>query len=297
MTSGLDLVREQLRVAAGEPLGYTQADVRFRGHAIEVRVNAEDPLQNFRPAPGTITAYREPAGLGIRVDAAATLRTTISADYDSMIAKLIVWAPTRREARARLERAIDDYEIGGVPTTLAFLKALNDIPSVAAADYGTATLEAFAELWSAQQPPPVPASATAGGSESAAPGAAATMRLEVNDKLFTVRLIDAPSAAPPAVRGALARPKRRAAERPSNGRAASGNDVVSPLHGVVVELPVEIGAEVARGQVVAIIEAMKMMNEIVAPRAGSVAAIHAAVGATVEAQAPLLTLSPLAEGD
>ncbi|MBD5635842.1 MAG: carbamoyl phosphate synthase, partial [Candidatus Eremiobacteraeota bacterium] len=179
MTSGLDLVAEQLRVAAGEPLGYAQSDIHFRGHAIEVRVNAEDPAQGFRPAPGTITAYAEPGGIGVRVDAAATLGTTISPDYDSMIAKLIVWAPNRDAARARLRRAIDEYRIGGVPTTLGFLRALNDTPEVASAAYGTATLEAFASTWTPA--PSAPQTEAASAAAAAAPADADVVRVEVND--------------------------------------------------------------------------------------------------------------------
>src|SRR5581483_10650286 len=117
MVTGLDLIREQIRVAAGEPLGFTQDAIAFSGWAIEGRVNAEDPANDFHPAPGTITAYREPAGLGVRVDSAAFAGWTISADYDSMIAKLVVWAPTRPQAIARLRRAIDEYVVAGVPTT------------------------------------------------------------------------------------------------------------------------------------------------------------------------------------
>ncbi|HET9095824.1 MAG TPA: acetyl-CoA carboxylase biotin carboxylase subunit, partial [Candidatus Baltobacteraceae bacterium] len=124
MISGLDLVREQIRVAAGEKLGYDQSAIQFRGHAIEGRVNAEDPAHGFRPAPGTVTAYREPAGPGVRIDSAAYPGFTVTPDYDSMIAKLIVWAPTREQAVARLRRTIDEYEIGGVPTTLPLLRAL-----------------------------------------------------------------------------------------------------------------------------------------------------------------------------
>ena len=207
MTSGLDLIREQLRVAAGEPLGYEQSDVHFRGHAIEVRVNAEDPAQNFRPAPGTILAYREPAGLGIRVDAAASAGSTIAPDYDSMIAKLIVWAPTRDEARARLRRAIDDYHIEGVPTTLAFLRALNDAPPVASGDYGTATLEAFAETWT----PPANDATPAPPGAAPASGDGDVVRVEVNDRLFFVRVLDRPRGAPAA---------RTLPPKPAGARAA-----------------------------------------------------------------------------
>jgi len=288
MISGIDLIAEQIRVAAGEPLGYAQSDVHFRGHAIEVRVNAEDPAQQFRPAPGTIGAYREPSGFGVRVDAAAIGGTTIAPDYDSMIAKLIVWAPTRDAARARLRRAIDDYTIGGVPTTLPFLRALSDTPAVASGRYGTATLEQFAATWSAPSASPAPAN---GARSAAAPPAAAdanVVRVEVNDKLFRVRLLDAVAGTSRAASGLPAAPKPAA--RAKNGRAASGNDVVAPMHGLVVELAVAAGDEVHEGQVVAVIEAMKMMNEIRAHRAGTVAVVAAKPGETVEANTPLLTL-------
>ena len=144
MISGLDLIREQIRIAFGEPLGFTQDDVTFSGFAIEGRINAEDPARNFHPAPGTITAYREPGGLGVRVDSAAFTGWTIAPEYDSMIAKLVVWAPNRMQAIARLRRAIDEYTIDGVPTTLPLLRALCDHPAVIDGSYGTATLEEFA---------------------------------------------------------------------------------------------------------------------------------------------------------
>jgi len=287
MTSGLDLVREQLRVAAGEPLGYDQSAIHFRGHAIEVRVNAEDPAQAFRPAPGTISRYCEPEGFGVRVDAAAEAGSTIGTDYDSLIAKLVVWAPTRVEARARLRRAIDDYRIEGVATTLPFLRDLNDEPAVADGTYGTSTLEEFAATWKAPEATP----------HAAEPVPVATpdpnvVRLEVNDKLFSVRFIDRPALS--ARRSTSARPPApRARTGGANGRSSSGNDVIAPMHGVVVEIAVSEGDEIGEGQVVAIVEAMKMMNEIRAQRAGRVSAVHVAKGATVEAQSPLLTLTPL----
>jgi len=283
MTSGIDLIAEQLRVAAGEPLGYDQSAISFRGHAIEVRVNAEDPAQNFRPAPGTISAYREPGGLGVRVDAAATLGTTISPDYDSMIAKLIVWARDRDEARARLRRAIDEYVITGVPTTLGLLRALIDHPPVVDGTYGTQTLEAFAATGAFGASPVDDAPAP-----SPPDAATDTIRVEVNDRLFRVRFVDLPL---PAAGGAAA---PRAVKKPAAAkreREPQGNDVLSPMHGVVVDVPVAAGANVAQGDVVAVIEAMKMMNEIRAHKAGAIAAVHVAAGATVEARTPLVTFA------
>jgi acetyl-CoA/propionyl-CoA carboxylase biotin carboxyl carrier protein len=289
MISGIDLIAEQIRVAAGEPLGYKQNDVQFRGHAIEIRVNAEDPAQNFRPAPGTITNYREPAGFGVRVDAATVAGTTISPDYDSMVSKLIVWAPDRAAARARLRRAIDDYTIGGVPTTLGFLRALNDSPHVVDGSYGTATLEAFAVTWAPAQ---TPARASIDDASHATASESDVVRIEVNGKLFNVRMIDAPPLASGASGpSARALPRKTEGAKAKNGRVASGNDVIAPMHGVVVEVSVAPGDDVSEGQVVAVIEAMKMMNEIRAHRAGSIATVHASKGATVEANAPIVSLA------
>jgi acetyl-CoA/propionyl-CoA carboxylase, biotin carboxylase, biotin carboxyl carrier protein len=287
MISGLDLIREQIRAAAGERLGYKQDDVLFRGHAIEGRVNAEDPAHNFRPAPGTVTTYREPAGLGVRIDSAAYPGFAITPDYDSMIAKLIVWAPTRAEAIARLRRAIDEYEIGGVPTTLPLLRSLCDHPQVADATYGTATLEAFAaELYSgngeAAAMEPVQAPATP----------AETIRVEVNDKLYRVRLIDLPPSTAPHS-GSLRTPTPKAAPRIAHKKRAvttTGNDVRSPMHGVVVELSVKEGDTVEPGQVVAVVEAMKMMNEIRAHKSGTAQKVHVKPGDTVEAASPLISV-------
>ncbi len=285
MLSGMDLVREQIRVAAGERLGYDQNAIVLRGHSIEVRVNAEDPARGFSPAPGTIRAYREPGGLGVRVDSAAYPGFVISPDYDSMIAKLVVWAPTRLRAIARLRRAIDEYEIVGVPTTLPLLRALCDDPSVIGANYGTATLEAFAAALQL----------AAGRGETRAPAASSSpgdvLRIEVNDKLYRVRMLDAPvsSRASQEPRGG---PPRAAPRHLGSRRATAGDgdDVLSPMHGVVVEMKAVRGESVAEGQLVAIVEAMKMMNEIRAHKGGTVKHVYAASGDTVEAQSPLVTL-------
>jgi acetyl-CoA/propionyl-CoA carboxylase, biotin carboxylase, biotin carboxyl carrier protein len=307
--SEIDLVREQILVAAGRPLSFTQAEVEagFRGHAIEVRVNAEDPAQNFRPAPGTVERYKEPGGFGVRVDSAAYPGYTITPDYDSMIAKLIVRARNRDEALARLARAIDEYVITGVPTTLPLLRALVDFGPVRDASYGTATLEPFAASLALRQAQGDMVSSNGvahdgGGSRSAATAPVAAVipgnsdddaiRVEVNDRLFRIRFVDLPvprGNAPVATSAAKPIPKKGGSTRTS--AAAAGNDVVSPMHGVVVEIPVAQGASVREGDVVAVIEAMKMMNEIRAHKAGTVAAVHVAAGTTVEARTPLVTLA------
>jgi acetyl-CoA/propionyl-CoA carboxylase biotin carboxyl carrier protein len=294
--SGIDLVAAQICVAAGWPLAFTQSDVAFHGHAIEVRLNAEDPRRAFAPAPGTITAYREPGGLGVRVDSAAFPGSVIPPDYDSLIAKLIVHAPDRPQALRRLARALDEYHIVGIPTTRELLRALVDFAPVVDATYGTATLEPFATSRVAAAtdgaaPNDEPAAAAPGDAPVAAPGDAPTLRVEVNGKLYRVKFFDLP--APSAEPHIATRPPRRAslaahARRPS---LVDDNDIYAPMHGVVVDIPVAVGDEVAAGQVLIVIEAMKMMNEIRAPHAGAVARIHTSLGATVEAQTALLTLS------
>jgi acetyl-CoA/propionyl-CoA carboxylase biotin carboxyl carrier protein len=282
MISGIDLVREQILVAAGVPLAFAQDDVVLRGHAIEVRVNAEDPADDFRPAPGTIGRYREPGGFGVRVDSAAYPGYTIVPDYDSMIAKLIVWGSDRAESLQRLARAIDEFTITGVPTTLPLARALCDFGPVQDASYGTATLEPFAaSLGSAA----AGAETDTTAAEPSAPPDE-TMRVEVNGKLMRVRFVDLPPPLRAASAPAAAKPVRGVARK---AQAPQGNDVVAPMNGVVVEIPVRAGATVAEGDVVAVIEAMKMMNEIRAHKSGTIAAVHVAAGASVEARAPLVT--------
>jgi acetyl-CoA/propionyl-CoA carboxylase biotin carboxyl carrier protein len=287
MVSGLDLVREQIRSASGEPLGYGQDAIAFNGHSIEGRINAEDPSSNFLPAPGTVSTYREPAGLGVRIDSAAFPGFTIGSEYDSLIAKLIVWAPNRTQALARFRRALDEYVIEGVPTTLPLLRDLCDHPPVMDATYTTSTLETFAATCHPERR--AHARPVEGHPEQRAIGApdegrsSESISVEVNDKLYHVRVFDRPN------RAAAARKPRRSA-RNDRTATASGDDVVSPMHGVVVEIPVNEGDSVIEGQVVAVVEAMKMMNEIRAYKSGTVSKVHAQPGETVESNSPLVTI-------
>ena len=280
--SGLDLIREQIRVAAGEPLGYEQDAIVFRGHAIEVRVNAEDPAHGFRPAPGTVSGYREPAGPGVRVDSAAFPGFTVVPDYDSMIAKLIVWAPDRPQAIARLRRAIDEYEVVGVPTTLPLLRAVCDEPSVNDASYGTATLERLAKTLYANEPPQDAPALEKRRALEPSP----VLRVEVNDRLYRVRLLDLPANAPPAARAAA--PPRMQQRKQALGH--DGSEVRSPMHGAIVEVAVKVGESIEAGALVAVIEAMKMMNEVRAHKKGTVTAVHVQTGSTVEASSALATI-------
>ncbi len=302
MISGLDLIREQIRVAAGEPLGISQEDVSFNGYAVEGRVNAEDPSRGFRPAPGTISAYREPGGPGVRVDSAANAGVTISPDYDSMIAKLVVWAPTRPQALARFRRALDEFEIEGVPTTLPILRALCDYPPVVDGSFDTTTLETFAQTFHAAHDgtdssvtPSLAASSASMRSGATSISCASSrggeiMSVEVNDKLYRVRLVGDALGQAQGHTGRQSTPLPRRVASKEKTSTASGNDVISPMHGIVVELSVRAGDSVSEGQVVAVIEAMKMMNEIRAHKSGTIAKVQTEAGATVEAGSPLLTI-------
>ena len=286
MVSGLDLVREQIRSASGERIGYDQDAIAFRGHSIEGRINAEDPANDFRPAPGTVSTYREPGGLGVRIDSAAFPGFTIGSEYDSMIAKLVVWAPDRTQALARFRRALDEYLIEGVPTTLHLLRRLCDHPPVMDATYTTSTLETFAASDAAVLPA-VRVSLSNHAEQRAVISpvegtSSQQIPVEVNGKLYHVRVFDRPS------KDAARKPRRAA--RNDRAAAASGNDVVSPMHGAVVEMPVSEGTAVSEGQIVAVVEAMKMMNEIRAHKAGTVSKVHAKSGDTVESNSALVTI-------
>ncbi|MGH7714465.1 MAG: biotin/lipoyl-containing protein, partial [Vulcanimicrobiaceae bacterium] len=205
---------------------------------------------------------------------------TITPDYDSLIAKLVVWAPTRDQARARLRRALDEFAVQGVATTIPLLRALVDEPSVCAATYGTATLEPFA---AAAKLRPTP---TANADEPDA-SSDCTVRVEVNGKLFRVRMLDQTAAGAP-TQGRRPPPKLQS----RSGKATKNdNAVTAPMHGVVVEVKVKPNDAIESGALVAVIEAMKMMNEIRSPRAGTVAEVKVAAGQTVETGAVLVTFN------
>ncbi len=287
--TGLDLVKWQLRIAQGEPLPYTQDDITLRGHAIECRINAEDPANNFAPSLGTLTTYDEPHGLGVRVDGGFGPGRTIPQYYDSMIAKLITWGSDRAEALARMQRALADFKIVGVTTTIPFHQlALSRPPFIAGAatvrfiedHMGDAALRALA----------APAADGASAAEESAP--AREFVVEVNGKQFTVRVAE--PGGPPMVVAAAAGASPAAAKRPAaRAQKAAGdpNTIVTPLQGTVVAIRVAPGDDVTAGQVVVVVEAMKMENEITASRAGTIKAILVQPGAAVQSGAALITLA------
>jgi acetyl-CoA/propionyl-CoA carboxylase biotin carboxyl carrier protein len=276
MVSGIDIVREQVLVAAGEELSVSQEDVDLRGWAIECRINAEAAHKKFAPAPGAITSYREPAGPGVRVDSGVEAGSEVTPMYDPMVAKLIVWDVDREHATRRMIRALEEYEVGGLTTLIPFHKALLATDQWRDGETCRDLME-DAEWLKSTAPADVAAPAVeAEGGELLS----RDYKVEVSGKLFDVKVIGeavAGAAAPAA--GGKKPPKR---ERKSGGAASASSEALpSPLQGTVLKVAVEQGADVAEGDLICVIEAMKMENEIVAHRAGKVEELKVSEGAAV----------------
>jgi acetyl-CoA/propionyl-CoA carboxylase biotin carboxyl carrier protein len=277
--TGVDIVREQILIAAGEELSFGQDDVRWHGHAIECRINAEDAARNFAPAPGTITHYFEPSGPGVRVDSGVTAGSEITPLYDPMVAKLIVWDADRERATRRMLRALNEFEVGGVRTLIPFHKAIMESEQWANAETCRDLIEDKGWLKRLAQEKPAPAE------EDGAETVERDYVVEVSGKRFDVKVLgEAPPVA--ALNGAApagARPAPRR-ERKSGGSGGGGGDTLaSPLQGNVFKILVEKGAEVEEGALVCIIEAMKMENEITAHKAGTVSELPISEGTAVTA--------------
>jgi acetyl-CoA/propionyl-CoA carboxylase biotin carboxyl carrier protein len=282
MVTGIDIVKEGIRVAAGEPLSIAQDEVVLRGHAIECRINAEDASKNFAPAPGAIGAYREPAGPGVRVDSGVGPGSEISPMYDPMVAKLIAWDVDREQATTRMLRALGEYRIEGLRTLLPFHEAILQTRQWADAETCRDLVEDRTWLKSLAQPQLVKAPTETDGSETVEHG----YTVEVSGKRFEVKVIGPPfAAAAAAVNGAgpavATRRVARRSERAGGGAGGGGDTLSSPLQGTVLKVAVEKGASVREGALVCVIEAMKMENEITAHKAGTVADLPIAVGASV----------------
>ncbi len=295
MVTGIDIVKEGIRVAAGEPLSITQEQLQIRGHAIECRINAEDAAKNFAPAPGMITAYREPAGPGVRVDSGVASGSEISPMYDPMVAKLIVWDVDREQATLRMVRALREYEIGGLKTLLPFHEAILQTPQWAAAETCRDLIED--RQWLKQLAFPSPGDGASEAEEE--PKVQQDYTVEVSGKRFEVKVIGPPFAgggggdgaangAGP-VGGAARKPSRR--ERSSSAGGSGGDTLSSPLQGTVLKVAVQAGASVEEGALVCVIEAMKMENEITAHKGGTVKDLPIAVGASVASGDTLAVIS------
>jgi acetyl-CoA/propionyl-CoA carboxylase, biotin carboxylase, biotin carboxyl carrier protein len=281
MATGIDIVREQIHIAAGDALSFSQDEVDLRGHSIECRINAEAAHKKFAPAPGRITTYREPSGPGVRVDSGVEPGAEISPMYDPMVAKLIVWDTDREAATARMLRALDEYEIGGITTLIPFHKALLSTKQWRNAETCRDLVEDPKWLKSlAPEKPAAPAQ-----EEDGAEKVERDYTVEVDSRRFTVKVIGPPPQGGGVVAGtnSVGRPAPRRDRGGGSADGAASGSLVSPLQGTVLRVNVEKGQEVEAGAVVCVIEAMKMENEITAPVAGKVEELSVSEGASVAA--------------
>jgi acetyl-CoA/propionyl-CoA carboxylase biotin carboxyl carrier protein len=279
MTTGVDIVREQVRIAAGEPLSFAQEDVELRGHAIECRINAEDASKNFAPAPGTIATYREPSGPFVRVDSGVEAGSEISPLYDPMVAKLIVWDVDRDASTRRMRRALSELETGGLKTLVPFHLALLDTDQWRRGETCRDLVEDRGWLKQLAFPPPGGAAEAEGEEQTVERDYA----VEVSGKRFEVKVIGAAleNGAVPAGGQAAARKPPRRRERAGGGDGGAPGEIVSPLQGTVLRVAAEKGAQVEEGALICVIEAMKMENEISAPVGGTVEELGVSEGGSV----------------
>jgi acetyl-CoA/propionyl-CoA carboxylase biotin carboxyl carrier protein len=282
MVTQLDLVREQIRVASGEVLSFTQDDVTLTGHSIECRINAENAAKGFLPSPGPVNSLHLPAGPGVRWDGGYEPGDAVSQYYDNLVGKLIVWAPTREQARVRMLRALDEFAIDGVHTTIPAQRVVLEHPDFADNTHSTRWLETQVDL----------SGITSSAGDTAAPEGdelvAREVPVEVDGRRFGVKvwLPDAPVAAASSA-------KKSAKPKPAGGSTGgSGGDgtITAPMQGTIVKVLVEPGQEVAEGDSLLVLEAMKMENSINAERAGTVKEVKVETGQTVSAGDTLITI-------
>ncbi|MGW9245301.1 acetyl/propionyl/methylcrotonyl-CoA carboxylase subunit alpha [Streptomyces badius] len=275
--TGIDLVREMFRIADGEELGYD--DPAVRGHSFEFRINGEDPGRNFLPAPGTVTLFAPPTGPGVRLDAGVESGSVIGPAWDSLLAKLIVTGATRKQALQRAARALAEFQVEGMATAIPFHRAVVADPAFTADPFTVHTRWIETEFVNDIKPFAAPAEADAedeAGRE--------TVVVEVGGKRLEVSL---PSSLGMSLArtglAAGAKPKRRAAKKA--GSAASGDSLASPMQGTIVKIAVEEGQEVKEGDLVVVLEAMKMEQPLNAHRSGTIKGLTAEVGASVSSGA------------
>jgi acetyl-CoA/propionyl-CoA carboxylase biotin carboxyl carrier protein len=281
MVTNIDLVAEQLRVASGEPLSFTQDDIERRGHAIECRINAEDPAGGqFLPSPGTISELVVPSGFGVRWDGGYQEGDTISQFYDNLVGKLITWGADREIARRRMLRALDEMKVGGIATVIPADRAILEHPDFIAATHSTKWVEDTLDLSEVRAEP---AEAAPAGDDDE-PRVRRDVDVEVNGKRYNVSLW-VPEAAPVAVAaggGVAARPKRAAASGGGSSAVGAGS-VTVPMQGTIVKVLVAEGDTVEAGDAVCVLEAMKMENNIAAEKSGTVKEVKVAPGDSVGA--------------
>ncbi len=281
--AGIDLVREQFRIADGGTIDYP--DPVLRGHSIEFRINGEDPGRGFLPAPGALLTWNPPSGPGVRVDAGFQAGDVIGGNFDSLLAKLIVTGATREEALERSRRALAEFEIDGIATALTFHRVVVDDPAFAPAGGAPFTVHTRWIETEFDNTIPAYSGPTDGVAEEQA---RETVVVEVGGKRVEVSLPAGLGAAPASSAGAS--PKKRKAGGKKAGAAASGDSLVAPMQGTIVKIEVQEGQQVAEGDLVLVLEAMKMEQPLNAHKAGTIQNIAAEIGATVSAGSTLLDI-------
>ena len=278
-TTGLDLVREQFRIAEGHELSLKE-DPTPRGHAFEFRINGEDAAANFMPAPGTIVKYSEPAGPGVRVDSGVVQGSVIGGQFDSMLAKLIVWGPDRETALRRSARALSEYTVEGLPTVIPFDQAIVAAPAFTAEDGNFSVYTKWIEEeWDNQ----LPAHDESTDAEAAEAEPSQVHTVEIDGRRIEVAL--------PASFGANGTPRKKKKRKGSSAKAAvSGDAVTSPMQGTVIKVNVEEGQEVSEGEVLLVLEAMKMENPVKAHKTGTVTGLAVEAGAATTKGSVLLEI-------
>lgn len=282
-TTGIDLVREMFRIAEGHELSIKE-DPAPRGHAFEFRINGEDAGSNFMPAPGKITSYREPQGPGVRMDSGVVEGSEISGQFDSMLAKLIVWGDTREQALQRSRRALAEYVVEGMPTVIPFHQHIVENPAFVGNDEGFEIYTKWIEeVWDNPIAPYVDASEL---DEDEDKTPAQKVVVEINGRRVEVALPGDLAL------GGTAGPKKKAKKRRAGGAKAgvSGDAVAAPMQGTVIKVNVEEGAEVNEGDTVVVLEAMKMENPVKAHKSGTVTGLAVAAGEGVNKGVVLLEI-------
>jgi acetyl-CoA/propionyl-CoA carboxylase, biotin carboxylase, biotin carboxyl carrier protein len=278
LVTGLDLVAWQIRIASGEKLTFGQKDVQRNGHAIEIRINAEDPSGGrFSPSPGTITSFAAPSGPGVRLDSGYESGDNVSQYYDNLVAKLIVWAPDREAARRRMLRALSETKITGISTTIPADVAILTHPDFAEAKHSTKWVEDVLDLSQLTADPGE--AAPPAGADEAVPTVQRDVTAEVDGRRFSVKLW-LPDLGPATASHGPARPKRAA--QAAAGATGSG-DVSVPMQGTIVKVLVAVGDKVEVGQTICLLEAMKMENAVNAEKEGIIKEIRVSAGASVGA--------------
>jgi acetyl-CoA/propionyl-CoA carboxylase biotin carboxyl carrier protein len=279
--AGIDLVREQFRIAQGEALGYS--DPVLRGHSIEFRINGEDPGRGFLPAPGSLTVWNPPSGPGVRLDSGFAKGDVIGGNFDSLLAKLIVTGRDRQEALERSRRALAEFEIDGIATALTFHRAVVSDPAFAPADAAT-PFSVHTRWIETEFNNTIPAFSGNAG-ELSEPETRNPITVEVNGRRIEVVL---PGDMSIGSTGGSKKPARKIGKK--SGAAGSGDTVVAPMQGTIVKIAVAEGQEVAQGDLLVVLEAMKMEQPLTAHKSGVITGLSAEVGTTVPTGTALMEI-------